>query len=112
MAAVTEAPRALPEASRSTCRCTQCGGTAKLWSDRWVCRDCGYFDFVAVSSGANNALGQWEETETFDRLVEKTHFWARHAQAGGGSQQMHSLAHCALSASRALKILASKLRLR
>lgn len=112
MTTIAEARPALPAATRSTCRCTECGGNAKLWADRWVCRDCGYFDFVAASGGGDDALGHWEESETFDRLVEKTHFWAKHAQAGGSGQQMRSLAQCALSASRALKILAAKVRLR
>jgi ribosomal protein S27AE len=102
---------ALREASKSTCRCTQCGGQAKLWSDRWACPECGYFEFVAAANAGADHLGQWEETETFEGLVDKTHFWARHAQ-GGGSSQLNSLAHAAIYASRALRILAMKLRTR
>lgn len=111
MAANPQARETLQEASKSMCRCTQCGGQAKLWADRWVCTDCGYFDFVAASK-SDDPLGHWEETETFEALVEKTHFWAKHAQGGGGSQQLNSLAHAAIYASRAFKVLAGKLRTR
>lgn len=105
------ADNGLKEASKSACRCTQCGGQAKLWSDRWACPECGYFDFVAAAK-TDDPLGNFEETETFEGLVDKAHFWSKHAQAGGGSHQANSLAHAALYVSRALRVLAMKIRMR
>ena len=93
----------------NTGRCTQCGGNARLWADRWACTECGYFEFVRQSIGGfGESLEGFEETETFEHLVEKAHFWSRHAHAGSGTHKLEALSHAALYMSRALKLVAAR----
>lgn len=92
-------------------RCSRCGGEARLWPDRWYCTQCNYFDLVRGQGPTyRDTFGEVQETEGFHELVEKAHFWARHAMGTSGAHKAESLSHAAMCMSRALRILAHQLQ--
>lgn len=92
-------------------RCSQCGGASRLWPDRWYCTECGYFDLTKSSAVTyRDSFGEWQETESFEALAEKAHFWARHAMGTSASHKAEALGHAAMCMTRALRILANRLQ--